>query len=113
MENYIAVDAMDNSDSAFGDREVPVDDVKGLIAAKFQAGEVGNPTHFNDDLPLQLQDLLIRDILQNLLYAKKFQNDQTIRDEAKDLFDDIFEYWKGELTTKALESVKEVIEVSD
>ena len=31
MENYIAVDAMDNSDSAFGDREVPVDDVKGLI----------------------------------------------------------------------------------
>lgn len=58
MENYIAVDAMDNSDSNFGDREIPVDDVIGLITAKFASGEVGNSSHFNDDLPLQLQDLL-------------------------------------------------------
>jgi len=53
MENYIAVDAMDNSDTAFGDREVAVDDVKALIVAKFgAAGGTGNPSHFNDDLPL-------------------------------------------------------------
>jgi len=52
METYIAVDAMDNNDSAFGDREVLVDDVKGLIAAKFESQMVGSPDDFNDDLPL-------------------------------------------------------------
>jgi len=72
MENYVAVDAMDNNDSNFSDREVMVNDMQGLINGKFTNNQVGKPENFNDDLPLQLQDLLLRDILANLLYAKKF-----------------------------------------
>ena len=52
MENYIAVDAMDNNDSNFSDREVQVNDMQALINGKFTNGQVGEPKHFNDDLPL-------------------------------------------------------------
>ena len=54
MENYIAVDAMDNNDANFSDREVQVNDMQTLINKKFTDGQVGSPGHFNDDLPLQL-----------------------------------------------------------
>ena len=55
MENYIAVDAMDNNDSNFQDREVLVNDIQGLINSKFADStkkNYGLPENFNDDLPL-------------------------------------------------------------